>query len=567
MKIVSLKIRNYRTLESVDLTFPSSYSAICGANDSGKTNVVRAIRSLMKESSPMRFRGEDQLSIKEDFPKWSEVEASHREIRLDLTIILDRDRDAGFYLVVSKQLSIDGDSAGPTLELTLSVIYRPELVEPSVTVTAKGNLYSGVEAQEVLKKLQSLKAILFHNSTQMDTRMFYGRGSIGGFIREIAGQHEGLVSTMKKTVDRGLAKISKTQQLEFEGLLGRLQTKYKVGLSCPAFEFDYLPFTITLADRKFEVPLDDWGSGTKNRTLILLTLFRAGQVGELEASASKVTPVIVIEEPESFLHPSAQAELGIVLHDLAEELKVQVIVTTHSPYLLSMQNPSSNILLRRRTAYKQLRDTERVDTSGDDWMAPFGQALGLDTEEFKPWKSLIVSGSDAILLVEGDTDKQYFSMLQDESHGANRLVLPGDIIPYEGTGSLQNTVLLRFVKNRYRKLFVTFDLDAAGRLQKSLESLQLEEGKHFIGIGLKAAGKRNIEGLLPDSVTSAVYVANASLVQVATTCEKDEQESARNKVKRLYLEEFKRVAKPGPEYFGNFYPIVKVINKALQSSP
>jgi putative ATP-dependent endonuclease of the OLD family len=566
MKIRSLKIRNYRTLESVDLDFPSSYSAICGANDSGKTNVVRAIRSLMRESSLVRYPSNDQLSIKEDFPKWSEVEPAHREIKIEVTIALDKDRDAGFYLVACKQLSIDAEVAGPTLELMVSVLYRPEVKEPVVTVTARGQLYSGGEAQEVLKKLQSSEGILFHNSTQMDSRVFYGQGSFGGFIQEIAGQHENLVSTMKKTVNRGLAKISKSQQSEFESLLGRLETKYKVGLSCPAFELNYLPFTITLGDQKFEVPLDDWGSGTKNRTLILLTLFRASQVGELEASASKVTPVIVIEEPESFLHPAAQAELGILLHHLAEELKVQVIVTTHSPYLMSMQNPSSNILLRRRTVYKRLRDTERVDTSGEDWMAPFGQALGLDAEEFKPWKSLILSGSDAVLLVEGDTDKQYFSMLQDQSHGANRLVFPGEIISYEGTGSLQNTVLLRFIKNRYRKLFVTFDLDAASRLQKPLESLQLEERKHFLGIGFKAAGKRNIEGLLPDSVTSAVYATNASLVQIATAGEKDEQESARNKLKRLYLEEFKRVAKPGPEYYGNFYPIVRTINKALQSS-
>ena len=52
MKIASLRIRNYRTLESLDLTFPSSYAAICGANDSGKTNIVRAIRALMVRSLP-----------------------------------------------------------------------------------------------------------------------------------------------------------------------------------------------------------------------------------------------------------------------------------------------------------------------------------------------------------------------------------------------------------------------------------------------------------------------------------------------------------------------------------
>ena len=48
MRILSPKTLNYRTLESIDLAFPSSYTAICGANDSGKTNVVRAIRALVK---------------------------------------------------------------------------------------------------------------------------------------------------------------------------------------------------------------------------------------------------------------------------------------------------------------------------------------------------------------------------------------------------------------------------------------------------------------------------------------------------------------------------------------
>ncbi len=163
-----------------------------------------------------------------------------------------------------------------------------------------------------------------------------------------------------------------------------------------------------------------------------------------------------------------------MLHDLSEEFQVQVVVTTHSPYLLSMANPSSNILLCRRTRYKQLVETERVDTAGDNWMKPFGLALGLESEEFKPWKELILSGSNAILLVEGGIDKEYFEMLRAHSHGTNRLDFPGEIVAYEGTGALQNTVLLRFVKNTYRKLFVTYDLDAEGQLQKALGALGLE---------------------------------------------------------------------------------------------
>jgi putative ATP-dependent endonuclease of OLD family len=296
---------------------------------------------------------------------------------------------------------------------------------------------------------------------------------------------------------------------------------------------------------------------------VLLALFRARQIGASDPSASKITPVLVIEEPESFLHPSAQAEFGRVLQDLSEEFQVQVIVTTHSPYLLNLKDPGSNILLCRRTSYNRLLQTERVDTNGDNWMAPFGLALGLDTEEFKPWKNMMIADSDTILLVEGETDKSYFEMLRGAEHGNNRLLLQGDIVPYEGTGSLSNTVLLRFIKNRHRRFFVTFDLDAVDRIEKTLKGLQLEKVKHYMPVGQNVAGKRNIEGLLPDVVTKAVYQANPSLVQAATAGTKEEQESAKRTLKTLLLEEFQQKATPGPEFYGHFYALTKVINKAL----
>lgn len=219
--------------------------------------------------------------------------------------------------------------------------------------------------------------------------------------------------------------------------------------------------------------------------------------------------------------------------------------------------------MRRRSAYRQIRETERVDTSGENWMAPFGQALGLDAEEFKPWKSMLLAGSDSILLVEGETDKEYFDMLRDPSHGNNRLAFQGDIVSYEGTGSLSNTISLRFVKNRYRRFFVTFDLDATERIEKTLKGLQLEKSKHYLAVGLGGAGKRNIEGLLPETVTTAVYGANPDLVQAATAGTKEESESAKNRLKKLLLAEFKEQAQPGTAYFANFYTLAKAINKAL----
>jgi putative ATP-dependent endonuclease of OLD family len=564
VKIKALSIENYRTLESVSLEFPHLYTAICGANDSGKTNIVRSIRRLVRGEEISRtfsFLDEEPVSFKDDYPKWKEPDGGARKIAFDLCLSLDKVRDVGFYQFVVKHLSLG--APGDALELSLHVVYSSETQVPEVRVSCQDKTHTGMTAQEVLSKLQSSRSIVFHNSTQPEGRMVVSRRSVAGHIREIAGQHEALVESMKKTVNKGLAKISKEQQSEFEGLLGRLSTKYKVGLTLPAFDFSYLPFSITLGDRDVEVPLDDWGSGTRNRTMILLALFRARQMADSEASAEKITPIIVIEEPESFLHPSAQAEFGRVLQDLAEEFGVQVLVTTHSPYLLSLKASSSNVLLTRRVESRQPRATEVVPADGDGWMAPFAQALGLEDKTFQPWRALFSGGQDSIILVEGESDKRYLEMLRGDEHGDNRLLFEGDIVPYEGTGALSNSVLLRFVQNRYRQIVVTYDLDAAGTVEKNLLALKFEKGKQFFSVGRDLPGKRNIEGLLPDRVVKAVYSANPEAVQAMMAGTSEEQKLARHSLKKALFEEFEKVAVPGDADFGHFYQLTRAMNTAL----
>jgi len=195
MRLCELKIRNYRTLESIDIPLPSAYAAICGANDSGKTNVIRAIRTLVRGEGPGPFifpPDEEELSIKDDFPKWKDTEPQRREISFEVLIELDKTRDIGFHQFVTKQLSLQ--QSEQRLRLSISVTYRPDKPESTVVVTAGGQQYTDLNAQEVLKKLQSSRTILFHNSTEIETRYVYPGRSVAGHIREIAGQHEPLVA-------------------------------------------------------------------------------------------------------------------------------------------------------------------------------------------------------------------------------------------------------------------------------------------------------------------------------------------------------------------------------------
>ncbi|HEX3694517.1 MAG TPA: AAA family ATPase [Polyangia bacterium] len=566
MRITNLNIKNYRTLEDISLPFATSYAAICGRNDAGKSNIIRALRLVLREQARPFFHDDDEerISFKQDFPKWKKVppdEDKSQPISISVSLELDSERDAGLHRFVIKQLGLTEDLQ--KLILTIELERGSEKSEEAVLrVRAGDRTFADLDAQEVLKRFRNAGSILFHNSTETDPPLRYA-GAFRHYIGGLSDEYADLFKSSRDNLNKKLGKLARKHASEFEAFLGRLGSKYKIGLGVPSFDIGFFPISITLGHKDYDVPLDSWGSGTRNRTLILLALLRAKQVSQSATSADKVTPVLVIEEPESFLHPSAQAEFGRVLNDLADEFAVQVIVTTHSPYLLSTRTAEANHLVCRRRHYKQSLGTELIDTGGDNWFKPFGEVLGLDGGELKPWRNLMFSPRDHVLLVEGDTDRDYLELLRDERHGTKRLKFDGEILPYDGTGSLQSPVLVRFLRNRYQRLFVTFDLDSAPSIEKMLQHLGFQDGADYVAVGMAEAGKRNIEGLLPERVVKAVFAAHASTVQAATNGTKDEQKSAKGRLKKFLFEEFRANAVPGDEDFGGFYRLARKIERAF----
>jgi predicted ATPase len=66
-----------------------------------------------------------------------------------------------------------------------------------------------------------------------------------------------------------------------------------------------------------------------------MAILQANRIKTTAPPDDKITPLVVIEEPESFLHPSAQSEFGRILGALSAEFGIQIIATTHSPYMLN----------------------------------------------------------------------------------------------------------------------------------------------------------------------------------------------------------------------------------------
>ena len=560
MRLKELHIRNYRTFEDIRIRFESYYTAVSGKNDSGKTNLLRIIRTLMREDDPYGYTTHETISVKSDYPKWKDAAEADARIQLHFEFAVDPNSDAGMHRFLTQHLALGEDDR--SLDLVIEADYTAAKTGASVTVHVGDKTAEDTVAEDVLKKIQSSRCFLFHDSTDPSPPFPFARG-FAGIAGALAPDHEGTRDTIKNVVTKGLRKIARAQQTEIADLLGHFESKYTVGLTFPTIDVNFLPFSIALSRGQVEVPLKDWGSGTQNRTIILMTVLRARQIAESETSASKITPIILIEEPECFLHPSARGEFGKILQQLAEDFKVQVIVTTHSPYMLSQGKPNSNILFERRRRYSKDLQTDVVDTSGENWMEPFALALGVDNSEFTPWRELFLTHSQSLLLVEGDIDKKYFELLQDTSHGDKRLKYDGQIFAYSGASTLgSHIMMLSCFKSAFQKLFVTFDLDAQKELEPKLKKLGMQRRKDYLAVGVDEDGKKFIEGLVPEFVKQAVQSRNTSLVDAAMSGGKQARD-ARLKLKHLYFTEFKANATPGEEYYGAFYPLVKVINKAL----
>lgn len=556
MKLSSIHVKNFRTLEDVTVHFSGFYTAISGQNNAGKTSLLRAIRQTFRDNSReiYFYRGRDKVTYRDDRTQWAKKD---EDIVFDYVVAVSPSEDPGLFQFIEKF----NEEKLPEHDANLRVRVAHRANEESLcSCWVNDKELSTYASKELLQKLKSSNLAFMHDSAHAFSPI-YGAG--GRHLHELTFTPDELkeVSQELARVQTKIKKISKAHKTELSELLGHLEEKYEVDFSIPEGMFTgSIPFAVNLRDKNVDIPLNDWGSGTKNRTQIMMSILDATRIRS-KPDENKITPIILIEEPESFLHPSAQAEFGRVLIDLANELKIQTVVTTHSPYMLCQSNVQSNVLLGRRQAYGKTKSTEVIEVKDDNWMEPFGNILGLNNTEFLAWKDVLFSGKQCVLLVEGDIDKAYFEHIH--SLGFSDLVLPIglDIVPYEGKDALKNSILLKFIIDKFKKVLVTFDLDAKTELERIMAQIGLEEGKGYLAVGSGKPGKQCIEGLLPEKVLSKVYSANTDLVMALTSAENKDRKSAKSSLKQKLLAEFKSDNTISRDDLKPFLPVFKALSK------
>lgn len=562
MKIEKIEIINFRTLENVTVKFDGYFSSISGKNNAGKTSIIKAMRSIFREEEHeySYFEESNLISYQDSLTQWVE-KGTAIEFKYDLLIA--EEADPGLYGFVKK--IADMNNLGHQFVISIEVKLEDK-TERYIKILVDGSELGKYETGEVFRRISSSNIVVFHNSASGSQRIFFGGASALMFHELILSKSEKEeLKEEQERIKKRVRKFAQEQRTELSSLLGKLEEKYEVELT--VFESMFgrtIPLGINLKDKGVEVPLDAWGAGTQNRTRIMMSILTASKIKQQINDENRVTPIIIIEEPESFLHPSAQAEFGRVIRSLARDLKIQIIITTHSPYMLCQDQPQSNILLCRKQVRGKLKATELVDVTTEKWMEPFANILGLNDESIEPWGDVVRASKDHAILVEGQIDKEYLEFIASLNIQGFKIPDGVEIIPYGGKDALKNSIMLKFVIDKFDRVYITFDLDAQAEMEKVMRQLGLSGDVDYMAVGIQGDGKACIEGLLPQRVHSKVYGDNTDLVLKLGSADTAKRKSAKNELKVKLLEEFKSADQVQASDLKEFKSLFLHIKKAFQ---
>lgn len=567
MIIKRIIARNYRTLEDVQIELSGYYTAISGKNNAGKSNIIRALRTVLSPFPRLRFHGttifgNSGIDWKDEVTSWKK--GDKESIYVSIQLEIHRDCDSSIYKFFTEFILKDSSeftiSEVETLRVDYTRTHKNE-ISYSIFLGAK-EISDDFQKKEVLKRLRNSECLIFHNSTNYDFNPF--EDNMDRITNFISSSDMEAINKKKEELVKIVRKSLKSHQAELTKLLGNLEDKYEVSFSTPGLNFERESIDISLKEKDADVALDDWGSGTRNRTLIFLNILNAKRLQQSCSESDRISPIVVIEEPECFLHPQAQAEFGRILQDLANQFKIQIITTTHSPYLLSFKSPDSNVLIGRNTKPRSKDIASHIiDTHLEKWYEPFAVALGVNPADFGPMKRIIFSERSKILLVEGDIDKEYLEFFKDESHGANALASDIEIYPYNGADNVKNNILMNFIRKKFDKVVLTVDIDKLDSVKKAVNSIGFKDNVDFFPIGKDETGKKCIEGLVPKCACQALSNKEPELIQKLALSSGKELKSLRNEFKKKLLEEFIHIPIALSTH-SDFYNLIKKINKAFK---
>lgn len=435
MKIRSIQIKRFRSILNLKLSLDSleHITTICGANNAGKTNVLRAINLFFNpedyeasEDSPNhKFYGSRGGKV---YPEISiDFEDNHTIYRIIRAFDIEGvNKTTGEKILPNKQKqSLDANSINLVLN-KISFFYIPSI-----------NISFPDLINNLIEEIYDLE---------------YAKARFSGLKSELKKSFDNYVSGLVDVLNDLAEEINPTFQ-EFN-------ENWEVGFE---YDSDVKKFRDLIStdvefffNDKSNRNIEAKGSGLQRLGFILMH-------SRILSKIRNKQPILLIDEPDIYLHQGLQKKLKSHLENLCP--KSQIILTSHSPVFIDSYNLRNTFLLDleigEKILYKRTNkefyplNTCLVDIEQSTGNQKIREYLGIELDDY----DLL---NDYNIIVEGDSDKKF---IEETSKFFG--IKAANIIPTHGVTKYQK--YLEFYNSFYDnksikpEIRLIFDNDASGR--------------------------------------------------------------------------------------------------------
>ncbi len=453
MKLSKLYIKGFRNFKEATINF-NNQSLIIGANDVGKTNLLYALRILLD-----RGFSDLDLELKEsDFYAYEEtneviITAFFDDIKEDCILSKMKGDISGDGNLVIKYLATKGEDykffcgksdADEDLHEYAIPYYRKVL--NIKYINSKRDFWGYINKTKNIL-LQQAKEDRSAETIDMDDALYK---EISDKLKEVDSQIPELsyVKNATEQINEELNKLAIHNQ------------EQKVVFDTASTDTDSVINKISITSKHGDKKLLIGGEGRLNQ--IYLSLWASqNRISEYSNEVS----ILCVEEPEAYLHPHQQRELA---RYLCQVLKGQVILTSHSPYIVCEFSPNSIMRL-----YKDDQET-KVASDGcssviEEGFDGFGYRMSVIPAE--------AFFADCVILVEGQSELIFYKTLAKQI-GIDLDRLNISILSVEGVGFYT-----------YAKILGALGIYWVARTDNDIFKIQHQDAYRFAGIerGLELA--------------------------------------------------------------------------------
>lgn len=515
MRLKKFSVKNYKVFkEEFNIDFSTdSIVILTGRNNTGKSTILEAINCFFKKETKPKTIPNDCFSNRGEPIIF---EAVFNTDENEFTIVKEYKEESApkFYDINGKEFK----KTHADIELFETVhSNKPFYITPSMLPDDINDLIQNIYAEVMKNDLQELENV--DQEADDETK------ELAKEYEQIRDSYPNFLSKLKIKTDKLLGQISDDVSTNLRTLFSTedLSINIKGGESGGFSVSDILKTTDSVVNidsyQQSEMPLSNQGTGLQRMSLIFLiqNMIQKKFLGENE------NKLLLIDEPEAFLHPEAVRALSRSLYEIGE--RMPLMISTHSPILIDLSQRHTSIQVFRVGDQEavQLFNSTKVQFDNDDIqnMKILNYVDSYVNEFFF---------ADKILIVEGDTEyiafKHYANLNQENIH----------IIRARGKSTI---ITLMKILNQFNSNYdVLHDVDNHSKYESSTLKAQLTNCKnilrHKVNDNIRIFSSiPNFERAIGNGDVSDKKKTEAIYKLINNASEEDEYGEARKKIEEL----------------------------------